>query len=173
LPLHKTPEGKNMVPQPPGIRGMSINKPGNLGNVGFSKSVITGLAHMGYRFPLPFKSLRIISGGKEGLYVIGAMFTAPYSNKAELHYSVAARVRLARSLLIGFQHAPRIATPAGSQEIGRVDELAQPQMVLTCRRARSQGEVARSAGVPVALFIKNQLAQWSRPNWGFRSSSGW
>lgn len=24
MPLHKTPEGKNMVPQPPGIRGMSI-----------------------------------------------------------------------------------------------------------------------------------------------------
>ena len=60
-----------------------LNKPGNLGNVGLSRSVMAGSAHMGYRFPLPFKSLRIISGGKEGLYVIGAMFTAPYSNKAE------------------------------------------------------------------------------------------
>jgi hypothetical protein len=34
-------------------------------------------------FPLPFKSLRTMSGGKEGSYVIGAMFTAAYSAKAE------------------------------------------------------------------------------------------
>ena len=34
-------------------------------------------------FPLPFKSLRNMSGGKEGPYVIGAMFTAAYSQKAE------------------------------------------------------------------------------------------
>jgi chitin disaccharide deacetylase len=30
-----------------------------------------------------FKSLRTIRGGKDGSYVIGAMFTAPYSDKAE------------------------------------------------------------------------------------------
>jgi hypothetical protein len=34
-------------------------------------------------FPLPFKSLRTLSGGKEGTYVIGAMFTAAYFEKAE------------------------------------------------------------------------------------------
>jgi hypothetical protein len=34
-----------------------------------------GLAHIGHAFPFPFTSLRTISGGKEGLYVIGAMFT--------------------------------------------------------------------------------------------------
>lgn len=33
--------------------------------------------------PHVFKSLRIISGGKEGLYVVGAMFTDAYSAKAE------------------------------------------------------------------------------------------
>jgi hypothetical protein len=38
---------------------------------------------MGHTFPLPFKSLRSISGGKPGTYVVGAMFTAPYSDKAE------------------------------------------------------------------------------------------
>ena len=34
-------------------------------------------------FPIPFKSLRTIGGGKEGSYVIAAMFTAAYSAKAE------------------------------------------------------------------------------------------
>jgi hypothetical protein len=34
-------------------------------------------------FPIPFESLRIMSGGKDGLYVIGAMCTAAYSEKAE------------------------------------------------------------------------------------------
>ena len=38
---------------------------------------------MSYRSPLPFKSLRSISGGKQGSYVIGAMFTAAYATKAE------------------------------------------------------------------------------------------
>ena len=33
--------------------------------------------------PFPFKSLRTMSGGKDGSYVIGAMFTAAYSDKAE------------------------------------------------------------------------------------------
>ena len=47
------------------------------------ESLMTGLEHMDHMFPLPFKSLRTISGGKEGLFVIGAMFTAAYSNKTE------------------------------------------------------------------------------------------
>lgn len=34
-------------------------------------------------FPLPFDSLRQISGGGEGPYIVGAMFTADYSRKAE------------------------------------------------------------------------------------------
>ncbi len=34
-------------------------------------------------FPLPFKSLRTICGGKDEGYVIGAMFTSAYSAKAE------------------------------------------------------------------------------------------
>lgn len=38
---------------------------------------------MSRTFPLPFKSLRSISGGKQASYVIGAMFTAGYSEKAE------------------------------------------------------------------------------------------
>jgi hypothetical protein len=33
-------------------------------------------------FPLPFRSLRVIRGGNDGSYVIGAMFTAAYSEKA-------------------------------------------------------------------------------------------
>jgi hypothetical protein len=44
---------------------------------------MTGSAHMGHRFRHPFRSLHTINGGKEGLYVIGAMFTAAYSKKAE------------------------------------------------------------------------------------------
>jgi len=38
---------------------------------------------MSHVFPMPFKSLRTVSGGEEGSYVIGAMFTAAYSDKAE------------------------------------------------------------------------------------------
>lgn len=34
-------------------------------------------------FPIPFKSLRTISGGKDRSYVIGAMFTAGYVKKAQ------------------------------------------------------------------------------------------
>ncbi len=34
------------------------------------------------KFPLPLKSLRILSGGRVGPYVIAAMFTASYSHKA-------------------------------------------------------------------------------------------
>jgi hypothetical protein len=34
-------------------------------------------------FPLPFKSLRTIRGGEDGPYVIGALFTAAYSEKAQ------------------------------------------------------------------------------------------
>src|SRR5688572_17413831 len=34
-------------------------------------------------FPLPFNSVRQISGGREGRYVVGAMFTASYAEKAE------------------------------------------------------------------------------------------
>jgi hypothetical protein len=34
-------------------------------------------------FPLPFKSLSVVSGGQDGLYVVGAMFTSGYSEKAK------------------------------------------------------------------------------------------
>jgi hypothetical protein len=34
-------------------------------------------------FPVPFKSLRTISGGRDRAYVIGAMFTPTYAGKAE------------------------------------------------------------------------------------------
>ena len=34
-------------------------------------------------FPLPFRSVRRISGGNEGRYIVGAMFTARYSKEAE------------------------------------------------------------------------------------------
>lgn len=34
-------------------------------------------------FPLPFRSLRVISGGHEGSYILGSMFTAAYSDKAQ------------------------------------------------------------------------------------------
>jgi Nucleotide-diphospho-sugar transferase len=34
-------------------------------------------------FPLPFNSVRQISGGREGRYVVGAMFTASHAEKAE------------------------------------------------------------------------------------------
>jgi hypothetical protein len=37
------------------------------------ESLMTGVAHMDHMFPLPFRSLRTISGGKEGLYVIGRL----------------------------------------------------------------------------------------------------
>jgi hypothetical protein len=36
----------------------------------------------GNTFPIPFRSIRTICGGTEGAYVIGAMFTAGYSEKA-------------------------------------------------------------------------------------------
>jgi hypothetical protein len=35
------------------------------------------------RFPIPFKSLRILSGGKSGSFLIGGYFSATYSKKAE------------------------------------------------------------------------------------------
>jgi hypothetical protein len=35
------------------------------------------------KFPLPVKSLRVLSGGRAGPYVIVAMFTASYSHKAD------------------------------------------------------------------------------------------
>src|SRR5690242_12526579 len=35
------------------------------------------------RFPIPFKSLRVIRGGKEGPYVVGSLFTASYAAKAD------------------------------------------------------------------------------------------
>jgi hypothetical protein len=38
---------------------------------------------MAESFPLPFKSVRHISGGRDGRYIVGAMFTAGYSKKAE------------------------------------------------------------------------------------------
>jgi hypothetical protein len=34
-------------------------------------------------FPLPFKSMRILSGGAEGAFVVGAVFTQAYAAKAE------------------------------------------------------------------------------------------
>jgi len=37
---------------------------------------------MAGRFPLPFKSLRTISGGGDQPFIVGAMFTAAYANKA-------------------------------------------------------------------------------------------
>jgi hypothetical protein len=41
------------------------------------------MARMASNFPLPFKSLRTITGCADGAYVIGAMFTAAYADKAE------------------------------------------------------------------------------------------
>ena len=45
-------------------------------------------------FPRPFTSIRILSGGGEGSYVIAAMFTAAYSAKAERLAASCARLGL-------------------------------------------------------------------------------
>jgi hypothetical protein len=45
-------------------------------------------------FPRPFTSVRILSGGGEGAYVIAAMFTAAYSAKAERLAASCARLGL-------------------------------------------------------------------------------
>lgn len=68
-------------------------------------------------FPLPFNSVRQISGGREGPYVVGAMFTASYAKKAE---------RLAASCeTYGLQYAihevpvvHRSISPVGADDLG-------------------------------------------------------
>lgn len=70
-----------------------------------------------------------------------------------IHYSVAARVRLARSLRIGFQDANRIATQRDRKKLAGSTNSANLEWSSPAG-GHDHREVARSAAVPVALFIK-------------------